>query len=298
MLIFRFGAQTKFSKANLDLIDTNLKPYTYLSLINRWINIREDAVGSLTTFIAAIIALKNRDISPGLVGFSLMNANNLGETILNFVRNLNELEIELNRFERVMQYATLPSESVATETGKPPAAWPTDGDVEIKDLSVKYALDGPNVLSNVSFRIKAKERVGICGRTGSGKSTLCLSLLRFPNKINGSITINGIDIDDINLEDLRDRVTIIPQDTQMFSGTIRSNLDPFGRIDDAELNMALRKSGLLVEEKDAPSSLASVGEPSNGIDAEEPGTKIMKRQFSLDSAVTNNGENFSQGTLA
>ena len=174
-----------------------------------------------------------------------MNASGFGQTILYLVRTLNELEIELNSFERVMQYANLPSEPLPTETGKPPAAWPTDGDVTVKDLSVKYALDGPKVLSNVTFSIKSKERVGICGRTGSGKSTLCLTLLRFTNKVSGSIVINGIDIDDINLEDLRDRVSIIPQDAVLFSGTIRSNLDPFGRLDDAELNMALRQKWII-----------------------------------------------------
>src|SRR5579859_6702570 len=260
----RFDAQDRFAQNNLKKIDTNLGPYTYLYIINRWINIRADAIGSLMAFTAGILALKNRDISPGLVGFSLVNASGFGETILYLVRTLNELEIELNSFQRVMQYATLPAEPPATENGKPPAAWPTDGDVTIKNLSVKYALDGPKVLSDVSFSIKPKERVGICGRTGSGKSTLCLTLLRFTTKVTGTIFINGIDIDNINLEDLRDRVSIIPQDAILFSGTIRTNLDPFGRLDDAELNMALRQSGLLDEETELPSpERASVTESSD-----------------------------------
>ena len=245
----RFGAQNRFAKNNLNKIDTNLRPYIYFYLINRWINIRADTVGSLMAFTAAILALKYRDLSPGLVGFSLVNASGFGETILYFVRNLNELELELNSFERIMQYVNLPSEPLPTESGKPPAAWPTDGDVVVNNLSVKYALDGPKVLSDVTFSIKSKERVGICGRTGSGKSTLCLTLLRFTNKVSGSIFIDGIDIDNINLEDLRDKVSIIPQDAVLFSGTIRSNLDPFGKLDDAELNMALRQSGLLDDEE-------------------------------------------------
>jgi ABC-type multidrug transport system fused ATPase/permease subunit len=294
-----FGAQDRFAKNNLDKIDTNLRPYTYLFLINRWINIRADTVGSLMAFTAALLALRNRDISPGLVGFSLVNASGFGETILYLVRTLNELEIELNSFERVIQYATLPSEPPSTENGKPPAAWPTDGDVVVKDLSVKYALDGPKVLSNVTFSIKPKERVGICGRTGSGKSTLCLTLLRFTTKVSGSIMINGIDIDNINLEDLRDRVSIIPQDAILFSGTIRSNLDPFGRLDDTELNMALRQSGLLDEETESTSpEPVSVAESSEAATIVEggSGTTTPKRRITLDSQVTSNGDNFSQGT--
>jgi len=302
----RFDAQDRFAQNNLKKIDTNLGPYTYLYIINRWINIRADAIGSLMAFTAGILALKNRDISPGLVGFSLVNASGFGETILYLVRTLNELEIELNSFQRVMQYATLPAEPPATENGKPPAAWPTDGDVTIKNLSVKYAIDGPKVLSNVSFSIKSKERVGICGRTGSGKSTLCLTLLRFTNKVSGSIVINGIDIDNVNLEDLRDRVSIIPQDAVLFSGTIRSNLDPFGRLDDAELNMALRQSGLLDESRAPSPSPNGVTAGSsretldpNDITAVEGGSGAAtptKRKITLDSPVTSNGDNFSQGS--
>lgn len=332
---FSFGAQKRFAAKNLEKIDTNLRPYTYLYLVNRWINVRADAVGSLMAFTAAILALKYRDISPGLVGFSLVNASGFGDTILYLVRTLNELEIELNSFERVMQYATLPSEPQPTEQGKPPAAWPTDGDVSVKNLSVKYAQDGPNVLSNVTFSIKPRERVGICGRTGSGKSTLCLTLLRFTTKVNGSIVINGIDIDDINLEDLRDRVSIIPQDAILFSGTIRSNLDPFGRLDDSELNAALRQSGLLDEETESPtpqivpeysettitdgtprsslpanvarhsgptaveegsSSLTPIGTANLSVTPEGgSGAATPKRRITLDTPVTSNGDNFSQG---
>jgi ABC-type multidrug transport system fused ATPase/permease subunit len=288
-------------------------------------------------FTAAILALKYRDISPGLVGFSLVNASGIGDTILYLVRTLNELEIELNSFQRVMQYATLPSEPLPTEQGKPPAAWPTDGDVIVKNLSVKYALDGPSVLNDVSFSIKSRERVGICGRTGSGKSTLCLTLLRFTNKVNGQIVINGIDIDKINLEDLRDRVSIIPQDAILFSGTIRSNLDPFGRLDDSELNMALRQSGLLDEEAESPtpqivpessdvtftngtprlfvgssveahpgpdaiqegsSNLAPIGGGDDSVTpVEGSGAVTPRRRITLDTPVTSNGDNFSQGVV-
>ena len=238
-------------------------------------------------FTAAILALKARDISPGLVGFSLVNASGLGRTILYFVRTLNDLDIELNSFERLMQYANLASEPLPTKTGKPSAAWPTEGDVTVSDLTVKYALDGTKVLSNVTFSVKSKERVAICGRTGSGKSTLCLTLLRFTNKVSGSIVVGGIDIDNINLEDLRDRVSFISQDAVLFSGTVRSNLDPFGRLDDAELNMALRRSGLLDDESE---------ESSNAINTEEEsGIEILKNKITLDSAVISNEDNFSQG---
>lgn len=251
-------------------------------------------------FTTGLIALYRRDISPGLVGFSLITANGFAETVLGFVRVFNEFGIQLNSYERVMEYVTLPSEPPPTENGKPPAAWPTDGDVVVNNLSVKYALDGPNVLSDISFSIKSKERVGICGRTGSGKSTLGLTLLRFTNKVSGSIVINGIDIDGINLEDLRRRVSIIPQDPALFSGTIRSNLDPFGELDDAELNLALRQSGVL-DVGSRPSSPVPVsalveGELSVTYPLGGSGATTPSRRITLDSPVSGNGGNFSQGT--
>jgi ABC-type multidrug transport system fused ATPase/permease subunit len=291
---FRFSAQDRFSKNNLEKLDTNLRAYTNLYWVNRWGNIRVDTLGALMGAIAAFLALQYRDLSFGKVGFSLVNAAGLGQMILYLVRTLNDLEIELNSFERVIQYAeNLPAEPVPIIRNKPSAAWPTKGDVQIKNLSVKYNVDGPTVLSDISFSIDSKERVGICGRTGSGKSTLCLALLRFAKKTSGSIVIDEKNIDDINLEDLRDKVTIIPQDAILFSGTIRSNLDPFMRLDDAELNMALRQSGLWDQENDS----SSRNETTLSDDTYTEGMTTLKRKITLDSPVTNNGDNFSQGMV-
>ena len=280
------------------MIDTNLRPYIYLSLFAQWNSIRTEVLVSFMAFTAAILALRTRDISAGMVAFSLVNARFFGSRALSLVGALNRLDIELNSFERVMQYITLPSEPPQTSKGKPPVAWPTDGEIEVKNLTVKYALDGPNVLSDVTFSIKSMERVGICGRTGSGKSTLCLTLLRFTNKVSGSIMIGGINIYDINLEDLRDRVSIIPQDAVLFSGTIRSNLDPSGSLDDVELNAALRKCGLVEAEMEGPGSTESSGaessEATTVVEGDSDAT-TSSRKITLDSLVASSGDDFSQG---
>lgn len=241
------------------------------------------------TFVGGLLALHNRDLTPGLVGFSLVKATGLGDTILSLVRTLNELEIGLNGYQRIMQYVTLPSEPAPMEHCKPPPAWPTDGGVVVNNLSVKYT-DGPMILSNISLSIESKERVGICGRTGAGKTTFCLSLLRFTEKISGSILIGGIDIDRINLEDLRDRVTIIPQDPVLFSGTIRSNLDPFCSKDDADLIAALHHSGLLDSEIE-DQSVSSGAVRDGTVDT----VGLVSPRISLDTPVTSNGDNLSQG---
>ena len=249
-------------------------------------------------FTAAIIALNNSDISPGLVGFSLLNASSFGAMILYFIRKQNSLEIELTSFQRVTRYATLhpetPPENPPILKDKPPETWPGEGGFVVKDLTVKYATDERKVLHNVTFSINPKERIGICGRTGSGKSTLGLTLLRFTMKVRGSIMIGGIDIEEVDHETLRERVSIIPQDAVLFRGTIRSNLDPFGRLDDAELNMVLRQSGL-DEEMEMPESSAPESSEITTVEEGDSGAATPRRKITLDTPVKQNGDNFSQG---
>jgi ABC-type multidrug transport system fused ATPase/permease subunit len=137
------------------------------------------------------------------------------------------------------------------------------------------------VLKNVSFEVQPRQKVGIVGRTGSGKSTLALTLLRFLDQSEGRILVSDVDIGSINLPDLRSRITIIPQDPVLFSGTIRTNLDPFNQHDDATLNDALRQSHLNVDEANLT--------PEQQLREDE------RVRITLDSTVSENGSNFSQG---
>jgi ABC-type multidrug transport system fused ATPase/permease subunit len=113
----------------------------------------------------------------------------------------------------------------------------------LQNLSAKYSEDGPTVLNDISLSIASGERVGIVGRTGSGKSTTALALLRMI-PITGAVFIDGIDTQSINLDALRSNVSCIPQDPVLLEGTLRYNLDPFGEMDDAELYDAMQASGL------------------------------------------------------
>jgi ABC-type multidrug transport system fused ATPase/permease subunit len=180
---------------------------------------------------------------------------------------------------------------------EPPAAWPTQGDLKVTELSVKYSEDGPEVLNKISFEIKSGERVGIDGRTGAGKSSLALSLLRFTEISNGSIIINGLDVQKINLEALRQRITIIPQDPILFSGTIRTNLDPFGGLDDTELQAALDGSGLAGDNVDGvDSGIASAATSGTATPTEtESGSAPNSKRIGLDTQITSGGGNLSQG---
>ena len=148
----------------------------------------------------------------------------------------------------------MPQEPPAViENARPPAHWPSssgpneDKLIDVKELDTRYAPDLPAVLHDVSFTLRARERVGLLGRTGSGKSTLAMSLLRFVDPTKGQILVDGIDITSIGVHDLRSRLTFIPQDATLFSGTIRDNLNPFGDYSDLECLDALRRVHLISE---------------------------------------------------
>ncbi|KAG6885715.1 hypothetical protein C0993_010888 [Termitomyces sp. T159_Od127] len=197
------------------------------------------------------------------VGFSGM--------ILWWVRVLNDFEVQGNSLERIQGYVDIEQEPKSTKQGVPPAYWPSSGEIRVENLSARYALDGPTVLYDLSFHIKSGERIGVVGRTGSGKSSLTLSLLRCIHN-EGDIFYDGINTKDVNLDILRSHITIIPQIPELLSGTLRQNLDPFDRYDDAILNDALRAAGLFALQ-----------------------SEMDEGRLTLDSAIASGGGNLSVG---
>ena len=232
-------------------------------------------MGAIVTYTTAIL-LVITGADAALTGFTLAYAVLIVQTVLRIVRRYTTTEINLNSVERIQEYLHVPSEQQGGK--KPPAHWPTDsGAIQVRDLSVRYSPELPPALSNVSFDIQPGHKVGIVGRTGSGKSTLSLAFFRFLEAESGSIIIDGIDISSISLESLRRRLTIIPQDSQLFRGSIRSNLDPFGLTDDGDMWFALQRCQLAV--------------PGSSPNAPGEGSVIK----SLDDAVEQGGSNFSAG---
>ena len=253
--------------------------------LNRWLSVRTDCAAAAVALGAGGIALvRSGNVSAGLVGFSLTNAVGLSATIIFLIRNMNELEIELTCFQRVREYVELPLEEEHSDPSvvAPPASWPYSGTIEFRNVTARYTPDGPDILKNISFTLKSMERVAIVGRTGSGKSTLVLSLLRVTYIVSGNIFYDGIDIRHIPLQRLRQGLTIIPQDTVLFSGDIGENLDPSGAADCHTLENALR----------ACSGLSALSNPSFTTDS--PSDQITPN-VSLSTEVTSGGQNFSHG---
>lgn len=155
-------------------------------------------------------------------------------------------------------------------------------------MEVRYAADLEPVLRGLTFSVKAQEKVGIVGRTGSGKSTMALSFFRFVEATKGSIVIDGIDIKDLGTEDLRSNLTIIPQDPTLFSGTLRSNMDPFDQFEDEDIFVALRRVHLLPQE--------SATSRANTVTSDTTLEAASSNAFrDLNTPVTEGGKNFSQG---
>ncbi|WFD05253.1 hypothetical protein MVES1_000581 [Malassezia vespertilionis] len=271
-----FGDAERVKLQCLGCLDKWNSAYIMLWYVNRWLCMYTDLIGASITLTASIFLLVGTADAP-LAGFTLSYAINLLEVMLWVIRSYSFLSVSMNSVERIREYIDIPSERKGGK--EPPAYWPTStGSICVENLSVRYGPDTPMVLHNVSFTIRSGEKIGIVGRTGSGKSTLSLSFFRFLEAQNGSIVIDGIDISTIALESLRKRLTIIPQDAQLFHGTIRMNLDPFGLADDHSLWFALRCCQMA----------RGTYEPSYVPDADSP----VK---SLEDPVEQSGANFSVG---
>ena len=284
-----FGCQHRFTEENYKRIDANNRPFLWMWATNRWLHCRVDVLGAFVSFCTGAVLVSSRNwINPGLAGLSLSYALTFTHHVLWVVRMYAINEMNMNAIERIHEYLDIEEEPPAhiPETS-PRISWPELGTVQVKNLVMKYATDTPAVLCDVSFETRPREKIGIVGRTGSGKSTLAMSLFRFMEPTSGQIFIDGIDIHSIGLDDLRSRLTIIPQDPVLFSGTLRSNLDPFGQYDDAVLWAALKRSHLIdgqQEENQTQSCNPSLSSSVN-----------IENIITLDSPVTGSGSNWSQG---
>ncbi|KAG0179987.1 hypothetical protein DFQ28_002186 [Apophysomyces sp. BC1034] len=269
-----FGATSRFMKTMLRHIDMNAKPYYYIWIVDRWISIRFSSMGASVCLLTGIIILFNLDsLDAATAGFCLSFVLVYTQQMFTTIKWYTQLEMNLNAVERVVEFMDIDQAAPAVTSVKPPLGWPSKGQIEVQDLEVRYAPDLQPVLKNLTFSIRAREKVGVVGRTGSGKSTLALSLFRFLEASRGSIIIDGVNIGDIGTYDLRSNLTIIPQDPTLFSGTLRSNMDPFNQFNDTDIFAALRRVHLI----------------------QTAGMEETNVFSDLDTSVSEGGQNFSQG---
>lgn len=244
-VIRAYGHQERFLQHNEKTIDENLKTVYPWIVSNRWLAIRLEFVGNLVVLFAALFAVISRDtLDSGLVGLSISTALNVTQTLNWLVRMTSELETNIVAVERVSEYSVLENEASWVTDNRPPEDWPQKGKLRFDDYKVRYRPGLDLVLHGISCNIGSTEKIGIVGRTGAGKSSLTNCLFRIIEAAEGRIIIDDIDISSIGLHDLRNRLTIIPQDPVLFSGTLRMNLDPFDKFSDADIWKVLELSHL------------------------------------------------------
>ncbi|KZW03602.1 P-loop containing nucleoside triphosphate hydrolase protein [Exidia glandulosa HHB12029] len=285
-----FGEERRFMRGLFTRLDRTQAASYYNIMTDYWLRLRF-AVLSALTFVSTAALATVMDLPAGLAAIVIMQAQGLYSTMYWGMFYVADTEQAFNSIERVAEYVELPSEPPRITHTRPPPTWPSaGGGIEFDAVVVKYAADLDTVLKSVTFKIKPKEKIGLVGRTGSGKSTMALSLFRFVDPAEGKIVVDGIDITSIGVQDLRSRLTLIPQDAVLFKGTIRDNLDPFGEHTDAECLAVLRSVQLLDDELEH--SVVSAG--ASGVSTPRPdaGSKIL---VTLESQVSDGGNNWSAG---
>ncbi|XP_063443601.1 multidrug resistance-associated protein 1-like isoform X2 [Mytilus trossulus] len=214
--------------------------------VEKWLHIRLDWLGSIIVLCVCLLVVVNKDdISPGIVGLAITYALNVTNCIEWLVKLTTNAETNIISLERIQEYSETPTEAEwVVENKRPEHDWPNEGNVELDNYGVRYREGLELVLKSITCKIAPCEKIGIVGRTGAGKSSLTMGLFRIIEKAQGRIIIDGIDISTIGLHDLRSKITIIPQDPVLFSGTMRMNLDPFDEYSQEDIWKALNYAHL------------------------------------------------------
>ncbi|XP_038214944.1 multidrug resistance-associated protein 1 isoform X4 [Zerene cesonia] len=250
-----YGVTERFVEESERGVDYNQLCYYPSCIANRWLAIRLEMIGNLIIFFSALFAVLGREtVDPGLVGLSVSYALQITQTLNWLVRMTSDVETNIVAVERIKEYAETKQEAAWTVGGGPGATWPETGALQLERLTLCYRAGEP-VLRELTCAVAPREKLGIVGRTGAGKSTLTLGLFRIVEPSSGKIMIDGIDISTIGLHQLRSRITIIPQDPVLFSGTLRMNLDPFGTFSDDDIWRSLEHAHLKAFVQGLPSGL-------------------------------------------
>ncbi|KAH7366157.1 hypothetical protein KP509_18G065700 [Ceratopteris richardii] len=267
-----FRKEESFSRQNLSHTNRNMKMDFHNNTANEWLGLRLETMGTAILCATAflLVVLPSNLVKPETVGLALSYALSLNSGLYWTVWLSCSIENRMVSVERIHQFTTIPSEAAPTIADCiPKSGWPNKGRIESIRLKLRYRPSTPLVLKGVTFLIQGGEKVGVVGRTGSGKSTLILAIFRLVEPCGGQILIDGVDIATLGLHDLRSKLGIIPQDPVLFEGTVRRNLDPLGIHSDQEIWRVLDEC-----------QLAQI---------------IAEKPEKLESSVTESGSNWSVG---
>ncbi|RAL03221.1 ABC transporter family protein [Aspergillus ibericus CBS 121593] len=303
MTVRAYGQEETYREEMYGKIDRHCRASWSLWLLTRWIGVRASTIGAMFTTAGSLLILSSSSVTASTAGFAITFIMRYSGVMSHVIRQYANLEISLNSVERVSWSLDVPEEKY--DSGDPtPESWPTEGQLDVSDLVVCYSPDSPPVLSNLSFSVPPNTRVGVVGRTGAGKSSLAMALFRFLEAQQGSIHVAGVDISTVPLHQLRTRLAIVPQDPILFSGTVRSNLDPFDEHSDQELLAALKRVHWAVPDIEERADDNRPGSPLINLDDNDRDTNnaldALELEYQhppsiLNAEVTERGSNFSQG---
>ncbi|CAA7390602.1 unnamed protein product [Spirodela intermedia] len=250
-----FGQEKRFMKRNLYLLDCFARPFFCSLAAIEWLCLRMELLSTVVFAfcMAILVSFPHGSIDPSMAGLAVTYGLNLNARLSRWILSFCKLENKIISIERIHQYCQIPGEAPTVIEGtRPPLPWPQNGKIELINLKVRYKESLPFVLHGVTCTFPGGKKIGIVGRTGSGKSTLIQALFRLIEPSEGKIVIDGVDVSTIGLHDLRGHLSIIPQDPTLFEGTIRGNLDPLEEHSDGEIWQALDKCqlGEVIREKD------------------------------------------------
>ncbi|KAK0420356.1 hypothetical protein QR680_014630 [Steinernema hermaphroditum] len=237
-----YRCEERFLQESNKRTDTSKSMFYFSMIVNQWLVIRLEFMGALLTLLAALVAVFFRGtpgISAGIIGLAISNSFNIGRRLTWTVRMMSGLENNIVSVERIFEYTRLPQEAAAESDNTPSDDWPQNGTIEFQKVSLRYRDGLDLVLKEISLKVTAGEKIGIVGRTGAGKSSLSLALYRIVENASGKVIIDEVDVSQIGLKELRSRLTIVPQDPVLFSGSIRMNLDPCDRMSEPQIWEAL-----------------------------------------------------------
>ena len=231
----------------MEKIDQNTAHYYFYWTSNRWLSIRLETIGNIVSVIVLVfLTVYKETTSAAIAGMVITYALTLNQQLGWFVRQQTDLENHVTCVERIDEYTKVEQER-KDHTTNPEKSWPSKGEIEFSNYSTRYREGLDLVVKNIDFKVQPGEKVGIVGRTGAGKSSLTLALFRIIEKAkesSGRITIDSVDISTVSLKTLREKLTIIPQDPVLWSGSIKYNLDPTDQFSDADIWEALANSDL------------------------------------------------------
>lgn len=267
-----YRKEAHFTRESDRMMEDNAFAFVTQKAVAAWLAMRLDLIGTFILCFSGVLCIQGA-ISPELAGLCLVYALDLTRFLKFSTTMASKTESDFNSVERVVEYLK-PDTEAAHETPKEvaqklPEGWPAKGELEVVKLQMRYREGLPLVLKGISFHVSGGEKVGVVGRTGSGKSSLFMVLFRMVEPTGGTVSIDGVDTAKLGLSLLRSSMSIIPQDPFMFSGSVRHNLDPFERHNDAELWEVLRDVNLK--------------------------HVISELEDKLGAKVMDNGANFSQG---